>query len=362
MGTMISKKGFYINSLDGFRALAIMIVFLAHAGYGTIIPGGFGVTIFFFLSGFLITTLMRIEYEKNGNVNFKDFYLRRIFRIFPPLYITLIIIGGLCFTNFIQHDMQISAVLAQFFHLTNYYMIYRGEIGFIPETSILWSLCVEEHFYFVFPAVFLFLARRMSYNRMALVFTAIAIVVLLWRYYIVYVDGTSYQWRESFLARTYLATDTRIDSIIYGCIMGVWANPVLDRDVMVSQLKKIGFLTIALIVLLFCFFYRDQFFRETFRYSLQGMALFPVFYLAVIRSDWFIFRWLNWRMVRGLGIISYTFYLFHQTGIFLTKTYFQGSPVSDVILSFVVTVLFSVMMYFLIERHMSVLRKKITHS
>lgn len=67
-----TSGSFYINSLDGIRAIAVMIVFLAHAGYEKIIPGGFGVTIFIFLSGFLITTLLRMEYEKNGEelINF----------------------------------------------------------------------------------------------------------------------------------------------------------------------------------------------------------------------------------------------------------------------------------------------------
>ncbi|MBK6959466.1 MAG: acyltransferase [Nitrosomonas sp.] len=67
------SESFYIPSLDGMRAVAAILVFVAHAGWSHIVPGGFGVTIFFFLSGYLITTLLRREYERTGSINFKIF-------------------------------------------------------------------------------------------------------------------------------------------------------------------------------------------------------------------------------------------------------------------------------------------------
>ncbi|MBX9895794.1 MAG: acyltransferase [Nitrosomonas sp.] len=84
-----TKSNYYIPSLDGMRAVAAMLVFVSHAGWPHLIPGGFGVTIFFFLSGYLITTLLRREYESTGSISFKNFFLRRAYRIFPPLYIVL---------------------------------------------------------------------------------------------------------------------------------------------------------------------------------------------------------------------------------------------------------------------------------
>src|SRR5215472_10698431 len=85
-----SKDG-VIPSLNGLRAISISIVMVAHAGYGNVIPGGLGVTIFFFLSGYLITTLLMDEYDRSDRINIGKFYLRRIFRLFPPLLVTLII-------------------------------------------------------------------------------------------------------------------------------------------------------------------------------------------------------------------------------------------------------------------------------
>ena len=72
----IPKQMPYLPQLDGVRAVAILIVFVAHCGYGHLVPGGFGVTVFFFLSGYLITTLLRIERANAGSVSLQAFYLR----------------------------------------------------------------------------------------------------------------------------------------------------------------------------------------------------------------------------------------------------------------------------------------------
>jgi peptidoglycan/LPS O-acetylase OafA/YrhL len=75
--SIVPKGGLYIPSLDGIRAISFFLVFFAHAGLGKVlVPGGFGVTIFFLLSGFLITTLLRMEYLRYKRISLKDFYLR----------------------------------------------------------------------------------------------------------------------------------------------------------------------------------------------------------------------------------------------------------------------------------------------
>ena len=80
-----------IPSLDGIRAISVLIVVLGHSGLEDVVPGGLGVTIFFFLSGYLITTLMLTEYERTGGINILNFYTRRAFRLMPPLLVTLAI-------------------------------------------------------------------------------------------------------------------------------------------------------------------------------------------------------------------------------------------------------------------------------
>ena len=69
-----------IPSLNGIRALAVTIVLISHSGFGYIIPGGFGVTVFFFLSGYLITALLVKEFSRKNNIDIKKFYIRRLLR------------------------------------------------------------------------------------------------------------------------------------------------------------------------------------------------------------------------------------------------------------------------------------------
>src|SRR5579884_2556844 len=78
-----------LPSLDGIRGVSFLIVFVAHAGLDHVIPGRFGVSIFFLLSGYLITTLLIREHRKTGRISLKLFYARRSLRIFPPLYVVV---------------------------------------------------------------------------------------------------------------------------------------------------------------------------------------------------------------------------------------------------------------------------------
>src|ERR1700733_15024280 len=109
-----------IPSLDGLRAVSFFIVFVAHAGLGSYVPGGFGVTMFFFLSGFLITTLMRLEYERLQAVNLRHFWVRRLLRIWPPFYLVLLT-GIAAALIFEPGTLSIGAARAQLLHFANYW-------------------------------------------------------------------------------------------------------------------------------------------------------------------------------------------------------------------------------------------------
>src|SRR5262245_58890495 len=159
---MASHKEFHIASLDGIRGLAALTVFVSHAMYRDIVPGGFGVTVFFFLSGYLITTLLRTEHEQSGQIRLSRFYLRRVYRIIPPMYIVLTLTVLLALTNIVPDRMRLDAVISQYAHLTNYYYIFFGHQDFAPATSVMWSLAVEEHFYLLFPLMIALLFRYCS--------------------------------------------------------------------------------------------------------------------------------------------------------------------------------------------------------
>lgn len=230
---MAQGKGFYIPSLDGIRAVAFAVVFLSHAGLGRFVPGRFGVTVFFFLSGYLITTLMRMEMAKTGTIRFGQFYLRRVLRIFPPLYISLALAIALNLLGVLPGKMELPSVLAQVFHLTNYQAIYGSSQAVPAGTVVLWSLAVEEHFYFGFPFLYWWLTTQgFTAKRQATTLLLICALTLLWRVILARGYGVDD-------LRTGFGTDTRIDSILFGSVMAVWYNPVLDPPILRGTVTRI---------------------------------------------------------------------------------------------------------------------------
>src|ERR1700730_14034978 len=115
-----------IPSLDGIRALSVALVFFSHNGLGTIVPGGLGVTIFFVLSGFLITTLMRTEYAEHGTVSFRAFYLRRFLRLTPPLAIVTCLAVLLSLTLGLGTSFTPTGLLSVLMYFSNYFVIFHG--------------------------------------------------------------------------------------------------------------------------------------------------------------------------------------------------------------------------------------------
>lgn len=344
-------KTFHIPALDGIRAVSIAIVFVAHAGAGSFVPGGFGVTVFFFLSGFLISTLLRREFERHHAISFKNFYIRRALRIFPPFYAALAFAVLTLAAGLLPGKVEWSGVGLLAGHLGNYAQVYWGEAYLPPGTAVYWSLAVEEHYYLTFPFIALWLLKRGSRTTTVVTLTAIAVAILLWRIYLVAQGAPE--------VRTYLATDTRVDSILWGCLLALTLNPVMDTPLATSKAVEVGVLTASLGVLMFCFVYREPAFRETYRYTLQGIALLPVFYFAVLRSHWPVFRWLDWRPVRYVGTLSYTLYLVHLVVLYsLEYCLPQVSSVLRGIAGAIISTGMAALSYHYMERPLARLRKK----
>lgn len=311
---------FYIPSLDGIRAIAFLIVFLSHAGL-EFVPGGFGVTIFFFLSGYLITTLLRREHDRSSKIDFKKFYMRRVLRIWPPFYVVLILavvtsflVGG--YSEF--NGDHLFAFVSQFFHFCNYYNIEYGNQFMALGTGVYWSLAVEEHFYLVFPLLYVLLRRfGIGSSKQATVFWGLCLTVLLWRCLLVFTMGADYD-------RIFYATDTRVDSILFGCALAVAGNPAVEQDRQISEHNlKLYFLPLGFALLLLTLLFKPvclkfgldetaELFRNTLRYSIQGLALYPIFIAAIRFPQWWMFKPLNWGWVRFVGVLSYSLYLIHH--------------------------------------------------
>jgi peptidoglycan/LPS O-acetylase OafA/YrhL len=348
----VSSNRFHIPSLDGIRGSAALLVFISHAGFKDLVPGGFGVTIFFFLSGFLITTLLRQEFQKSRDLSLKAFYIRRAYRILPPMYLVLIFLM-LPFINGSDRPIPASAIAAQFLHLSNYYEIFEGPMKMIPTTGPMWSLAIEEHFYLLFPVLLLFLLRHATPAKAGRVLMVGCVVVLVWRCILIFGMHASSDY-------TYYATDTRVDSLLYGCIMALCLNPILDPwTLTIRRTTWIALLAASVAVLLFTFLYRATWSRDTIRYSLQGLALTPVFFCAVRYPTWPIFSWLDSRPMRAMGLISYTFYLIHVKAIGFTERYMEPDRWSTRFVALALAIAFSTLMYLLVEKRFADLRRQL---
>jgi peptidoglycan/LPS O-acetylase OafA/YrhL len=345
----------HMPSLDGIRAISFLLVFFSHAGLGSLVPGGIGVTIFFFLSGFLITTLMRVEFDKNGSVNFRHFWLRRAFRILPPFYLVLLCatLGSLAFDP--PGTLYGPAVAAQLLHVTNYWIIWHGYSGQPAGTGVYWSLAVEEHFYVIFPFLYAGMRKlQLSPRGQVKVLWGICALVLLWRCILVFV------WHVS-SDRTYMGTDTRFDSIMFGCALAVWNNPALDAPLLNERRWKFLLVPAALAVIVGCLLYRAPAFRETVRYTLQGIALTLIFIAAIRFSHWLPFRFLNWRPIAFMGVLSYSLYLMHLAVLFAMERNLPAvPPLLQGLLALCVAVFLSWIMYEVIEKPAARWRRRLT--
>jgi len=352
------RKPFAIPSLDGLRTVSFLLVFLGHAAT-KLFPGYFGLSVFFFLSGYLITTLLRMEFDQTGRINFRDFYLRRVLRIFPPFYLVLGAAYLLSATSALDNPHWTGAIPFQVFHLTNYYIVAHGWwTGMTPGTWIYWSLAVEEHFYLVFPLVYLLMRRRgLTARGQAGVLLGLCAAVLAWRCLLVFgLDAPK--------DRVYVGTDTRVDSILFGCLLAVWGNPALDAARAWEGRLKTVWLPLAALVILVSFVLSRWWpaFDQTFRYTVQGLALIPVFLAAVRFPAWGVFRWLNARPVQFVGLLSYSLYLLHTTVLYGIERWTHWPKALVGLASLVLCLALSTLILYGVEKPAARLRKRLSHT
>lgn len=274
---------------------------LGHTKVSPLIPGGFGVTVFFFLSGFLITMLLTREFDRYGFIAVRAFYMRRVVRLGPPLLVRLLLSACAVWLGLADGEPSFGATISQILFYYNYYNITHADIDTVYGLNVLWSLSVEEHFHLIWPAIFVLLSQRsIRFGHIIWLLAAI----LAWRCIRFYIVGSD-EWT------IYIATDTRLDSLLFGCVLAllIWRGDA--RRLFPAGQAAVAICMFALAMLLFTFVWRDDAFRSTLRYTIQGLALTPLFYYAVAYPDSPMFRPLNWAPVRRIGVYSYTMYLAH---------------------------------------------------
>lgn len=340
-----------IPSLDGIRGVAVSLVFLAHSGLERSVPGGLGVTIFFVLSGYLITTLIVSEHQATGSVSLRAFYLRRLLRLMPPLLLVVAAAALLSRLSAIDGGFSRGGLLSVMFYGANYYFIANDFHGVPAGLGVMWSLAVEEHFYLLYPPLAIALLRAARPRLTALVLMLLCAAILARRCWL-----ASSGYSEAYLN---MATDSRADAILVGCFMGLLRNPwplearaVRHRDWLLA--------TACIAVLLLSLVLRDGFFRATFRYTVQSLAIAPLIYLAVVHAGHAACRWLNSRPMVYLGSISYSVYLCHQMIQYLvTRNWPELGWTLSLLLSAALTLAAAAALRQWIERPCAALRRRL---
>jgi len=189
-----------IPSLSGLRAFASMTVVLCHV-VSPSVPGPYAVTVFFALSGFLITTLLRREMAATGAVDIRAFYLRRARRLLPAYYVWLAAVV-LFLTGRITPEIGAAAL-----YLSDYFNAWVKE-GPISHT---WSLSVEEHFYLLWPIVLA------TWSRSKRFVPAVAAVIVL-------VEVARFVLADKYPVYFFYSFEAKIDALLLGCILGIRAG------------------------------------------------------------------------------------------------------------------------------------------
>ncbi len=307
----------HLPGLDGVRAIAVMAVLIFHAD-PTWLPGGFlGVDVFFALSGFLITSLLLAELSVSGEVNFRRFYVRRARRLLPALFAVLVVTAVLAMTvaqDAAERVRQDS--IAAFFYVTNWWYIVHGTSYFDsterpPLLQHLWSLAVEEQFYFIWPILLYGLWRwgRRSAVRWGALVGAVASTAAM---IAISVSRDIPSVTDS--GRVYFGTDTHAMTLLLGAVLATVWLPFSRRSRLTASglraMSAIGFAGLVLLIGIFAFVSPDS--SALFRggFAVVGLASVALVAGAATTGTWFS-RALANQPLKYLGERSYGLYLWH---------------------------------------------------
>lgn len=226
-------KSRYIPALDGLRTLAVVAVVLYHLNLTWAQGGLLGVTIFFVLSGYLITRLLLNEVAKTGRIDLKSFWIRRIRRLFPAVVTVVVVTCTLCtIFNHVMLTKMRPDILPSLLFFNNWWQIaqdvsYFNALGDPSPLTHFWSLAIEEQFYLIWPPLLLAMVSmhmsKPSTRRVVLGLAAVSAIAMM----VLYNPAAD-------PSRVYYGTDTRVFSLL----LGAWMAFIPDRDLAPVRLAR----------------------------------------------------------------------------------------------------------------------------
>lgn len=328
----MGKKRRYITGLDGIRAIAVIMVLAYHLKLALFKSGFFGVTVFFVLSGYLITGILISEVEEEGTIDLKNFWLRRIRRLVPAVMsMAVVIIFVSAVVNRIIFTKGCKDFLASVLGFNNWWQIFNKvsyfEAAGVPSPfTHCWSLAIETQFYLIYPLILLGIyklakSREEGRAKRGLLFAGVTLMLALISVILMIVLFDPQQDAS----RVYYGTDTRAFSLLFGALLAIlWDYRMVPRRLSASVNMVLG--SVSFVVLLVMtiaingssnFWYRGG--------QLVGTILTVlVIYTVSGRKTW-LSRFLSNPVLKWIGDRSYSIYLWHYPIILLISKGIKAS-------------------------------------
>lgn len=328
----MGKKRRYITGLDGIRAIAVIMVLAYHLKLALFKSGFLGVTVFFVLSGYLITGILISEVEEEGTIDLKNFWLRRIRRLVPAVMsMAVVIIFVSAVVNRIIFTKGCKDFLASVLGFNNWWQIFNKvsyfEAAGVPSPfTHCWSLAIETQFYLIYPLILLGIyklvkSREEGRAKRGLLFAGVTLLLALISVILMIVLFDPQQDAS----RVYYGTDTRAFSLLFGALLAIlWKYQMVPRRLSASVNMVLGSVSFAVLLVMTIaingssnFWYRGGQFVGTILTVL-------VIYTVSGRKTW-LSRFLSNPVLKWIGDRSYSIYLWHYPIILLISKGIKAS-------------------------------------
>ena len=254
----MGKKRRYITGLDGIRAIAVIMVLAYHLKLALFKSGFLGVTVFFVLSGYLITGILISEVEEEGTIDLKNFWLRRIRRLVPAVMsMAVVIIFVSTVVNRVIFTKGCKDFLASVLGFNNWWQIFYKvsyfEAAGVPSPfTHCWSLAIETQFYLIYPLILLGIyklakSRGEGRAKRGLLFAGVTLLLALISVILMIVLFDPQQDAS----RVYYGTDTRAFSLLFGALLAIlWDYRMVPRRLSASVNMVLGSVSFAVLLVM----------------------------------------------------------------------------------------------------------------